>query len=126
MADEADTATRRGRGGRDGRRSGRAGPAAPAYITRKIPPYEMLSEEALSLVEHQADRILEEIGFEIRGDQEAVDLFKAAGAAVDGWRIRPPAGLVRAIIQRSCPAEFVQHARNPDRSVRIGGDATVF
>ena len=111
---------------RSGRRGARSGPAAPPYITRKIPPYELLSEEALALVEEHADRILEEVGFEIRGDQEAVDLFKAAGAEIEGCRVRPPRGLVRSIIQRSCPASFVQHARNPDRSVVIGGSNTVF
>jgi trimethylamine--corrinoid protein Co-methyltransferase len=86
----------------------------------------MLSEEALVLIEEHADRILEEVGFEIRGDAEAIALFKAAGADVEGVRIRPPRGLVRSIVQRSCPREFVQHARNPARSVRIGGNATVF
>ncbi|MDQ0396357.1 trimethylamine methyltransferase family protein [Labrys monachus] len=123
MATEAVTEVRRARSGRRGVRSG---PAAPAYITRRIPPYELLSEEALVLVEDHADRILEEVGFEIRGDQEAVELFRHAGAAVEGCRIRPPRGLVRHIIRRSCPASFVQHARNPDRSVVIGGDSTVF
>lgn len=124
MAEEAQT--RRARAGREGRRGGRHPGTAPAYITRRIPPYEMLSEEALVLVEQQADRILEEVGFEIRGDQEAVDLFRAAGAATEGFRIRPPRGLVRSIIQASCPTSFVQHARNPARSVVIGGEATVF
>jgi trimethylamine--corrinoid protein Co-methyltransferase len=124
--DEAVTG-RRARGGREARRGARgSGASAPAYITRRIPTYEMLSEEALTLVEAAADRILEEVGFEIRGDQEAVDLFKAAGAETDGFRIRPPAGLLRQIIQRSSPREFIQHARNPARSVRIGGNATVF
>src|SRR4051794_21120258 len=112
-----EATTRRGRGGRDARMAGRAHQqASPAYITRRIPPYDLLSEEALVLVEEHADPILGEVGFEIRGDQEAVDLFKVAGATTDGWRIRPPRGLVRDIIRRSCPASFVQHARNPARS----------
>ena len=111
---------------RSGRRGARSGPTAPAYITRRIPPYEILSEEALVRIEEHADRILEEVGFEIRGDQEAVDLFRKAGAETDGWRIRPPRGLIRSIIQASCPASFVQHARNPERSVVIGGPNTVF
>jgi trimethylamine--corrinoid protein Co-methyltransferase len=86
----------------------------------------MLSEEALARIEDHADRILEEVGFEIRGDQEAVDLFRRSGAQTNGFRIRPPRGLIRAIIKRSCPASFVQHARNKARSVVIGGEATVF
>jgi len=86
----------------------------------------MLTEEALARIEEHADRILEEVGFEIRGDQEAVDLFRRAGAQTKGFRIRPPRGLIRAIIQRSCPPSFVQHARNKERSVVIGGGAAVF
>jgi trimethylamine---corrinoid protein Co-methyltransferase len=39
--------------------------------------------------------------------------------------VRFPKGLVRELL-RTAPAEFVQHARNPERSVRIGGNATVF
>jgi trimethylamine--corrinoid protein Co-methyltransferase len=86
----------------------------------------MLGEEGLATIEAHADRLLEEIGFEIRGDEEAIELFRAAGAEIEGWRIRPPRGLIRSIIRRSSPASFLQHARNPARTVRIGGDATVF
>ena len=106
MASDTQASTRRPRGGRDGRRAGRAAHGAPAYITRRIPAYEMLSEEALVLVETHADRILEEVGFEIRGDQEAVDLFRAAGAKTDGFLIRPPRGLVRADHPALLPARI--------------------
>jgi trimethylamine:corrinoid methyltransferase-like protein len=41
-------------------------PAAATFITRSIPPYEMLDEDQLITVEKHADRILEEIGMEIR------------------------------------------------------------
>lgn len=119
--------TRRVRtGGRDARQKNRIGSVAPAYITRKIPPYEMLSEEGLLAIENEADRLLQDVGFEIRGDDEALRLFKAAGAEIDGQRIIFPKGLVRAIIQKTAPREFVQHARNPARSVVIGGNNTVF
>lgn len=64
MALDVTATTRRPRGGREARRAGRAGHGAPAYITRRIPTYEMLSEEALLAVEDHADRILEEVGFE--------------------------------------------------------------
>jgi trimethylamine--corrinoid protein Co-methyltransferase len=115
-------------GSREARKKARAAPpAAPAYITRAIPSYELLSEEGLLAVEHHADQLLEEIGFEIRGDAEAIELWRAAGARIVGeWRIHVPAGLARAIIRRSAPAQFTQHARNPQRSVQIGGAHTVF
>jgi trimethylamine---corrinoid protein Co-methyltransferase len=127
MSTGTDTEQRRTRGGgREARQRGRLPPSAPAYITRNIPTYELVSDEGLSLIEDRADTILQEVGFEIRGDEQAIALFKAAGADADGFRLRFPKGLVRAIIQASAPREFLQHARNPARTVRIGGNATVF
>src|SRR5207344_1285745 len=48
------------------------------------------------------------------------------GADVTGERVRFPRGLARSIVQATAPHEYVQYARNAERSVRIGGDATVF
>jgi trimethylamine--corrinoid protein Co-methyltransferase len=102
-------------------------PAVAPFITRALPPYEMLQEEQLVAIEAHADRILQEIGMEIRGDAAAIQLWKDAGAEIEGEsRVRVPAGLARQIVKRSAPAEFIQHARNPQRSVTIGGRATVF
>jgi trimethylamine--corrinoid protein Co-methyltransferase len=102
-------------------------PAAATFITRAIPPYEMLGEEALVTIEEHADRILEEIGLEIRGDPEAIALWRAAGAAIENdCRVRVPKGLARAIVRRTAPGSFTQHARNPARSVTIGGRSSVF
>jgi len=95
------------------------------YITRKVPFYEVLNEEGLTLIENNAETILQEIGVEFRGDQEALDLWKNAGADIDGERVRIPKGLCKKLVQDSAPAEFIQHARNPERSVRIGGKHTV-
>ncbi len=87
----------------------------------------MLDEEQLVSVEHHADRILQEIGMEIRGDAEALGLWKNAGAEIRGEsRVHVPLGLARQIVKRSAPAEFIQYARNASRSVLIGGRATVF
>jgi len=123
---------RRGRGDRGGgaaaRRAARAG-GGPGdqltYITRKVPLYEVLSEEGLALIEANADTVLEEVGIEFRDDAEALSLWRQAGAEVKGERVHFPRGLCRALL-KTAPAVFTQHARNPARSVRIGGDATVF
>ena len=115
-------------GSREARQKARAAPPlAPAYLTRAIPCYELLSEEGLQAVERHADQLLEEIGFEVRGDSAAIDLWRSAGARIVGdWRVHVPAGLAREIIRRSAPSEFTQHARNPRRNVQIGGAHTVF
>jgi trimethylamine--corrinoid protein Co-methyltransferase len=104
-----------------------AHPAAATFITRVIPPYEMLDEEQLVNIETHADRILQEIGMEVRGDADAIRLWKEAGADIEGdSRIRIPMGLARQIVKRSAPKEFTQYSRNPARSVTIGGRSTVF
>ena len=100
------------------------------YITRRIPTYDILNEESLIRIEATADRILAEIGIEFRDDPETVELFRQAGGEVrpvreDAWNIRFAPGLIRSLL-RTAPPRFTQHARNPARSVEIGGDAMVF
>jgi trimethylamine--corrinoid protein Co-methyltransferase len=128
--DEQQASPARSRRGsaRDAKRSARAAQAGHAvpYVTRRIPIYEVLGEEGLALIEHNADTILEEIGIEFREDAEALEIWKKAGATVEGERVRFPRGLCRQLVQASAPGEFTQHARNPARSVRIGGPHTVF
>ena len=130
MAEIESTAEPRGRRvrGSEARRALRRGGGTAVklrHITRKIPVYEALSEEGLALIEDNAETVLEEIGIDFRGDAEALDIWRRAGAAVEGERVRFPRGLCRELI-RSAPSSFVQHARNPERSVTIGGDNTVF
>jgi trimethylamine--corrinoid protein Co-methyltransferase len=109
---------------RASRTGGGAGPSLP-YITRKIREYEVLDEEGLSLIEANADLILEEIGIEFRDDAEALALWKEAGADVRGERVHFPKGLCRELL-KTAPSSFTWHARNPERNVQIGGKATVF
>jgi trimethylamine--corrinoid protein Co-methyltransferase len=114
-------------GGREGRRSARLHAVAEKvpFITRTMTPLEVLSAEGLELVEHNAETILEQVGIDFR-DPDALATLKAAGADVDGERVRFPRGMARSLVQATAPGEFVQHARNPANDVRIGGDATVF
>ncbi len=53
---------------------------APAFIRREIPYYELISDDGLAHIEAMSDRLLSEIGMDIRNDQVALDLFRAAGA----------------------------------------------
>jgi trimethylamine--corrinoid protein Co-methyltransferase len=115
-------------GGRAAKRAARSARAATSmpYITRRIGCFEVLDEEGLATIERNADTILAEIGIDFREDPEALEILKAAGAEVDGERVRFPPGMCRSLVQASAPREFVQHARNPARSVPIGGKHTVF
>jgi len=95
------------------------------YIDRKIGALPVLSEEGLELIEANADRILAEVGMEFRDDPEIVAIFAEAGCDIDGERVRFASGFCRKTIQATAPTEFTQVARNPENSVRIGGNATV-
>ena len=95
------------------------------YIDRKIGALPVLSEEGLELIEANADRILAEVGMEFRDDPEIIAIFAEAGCDIDGERVRFAPGFCRKTIQATAPAEFTQAARNPENSVRIGGNATV-
>jgi len=90
------------------------------YLTRTLAPVEVLSQEGLELIEHNADLLLEQVGIEIVGYAEALDIFAGAGADIDGTRVRFPIGMCRRIIEATAPRSFTQHARNPQRSVVIG------
>ena len=98
----------------------------PPFLTRKVPPYEVLSTEALEFIEDQTDILLQEVGVDFRGDPETLEIWREAGASVDGERVRFDKGMLRQIIQKTAPKQFTQYARNPERSVQIGGDNLVF
>jgi trimethylamine--corrinoid protein Co-methyltransferase len=119
--------SRRSGGGSEARRAART--SAPVqqftYIRRRIPIYEVLSEEGLALIEANAETVLQEIGIDFREDPEALGMWRKAGADIQRDRVRFPKGLVRSLIA-TAPRQFTQHARNPERSVEIGGDNTVF
>ena len=127
-----ESAGRRGRGGRGGggasaRRAERTSGKVEqlSYITRKIPEFEVLDEEAMAIIEKNADTVLEEIGVEFRDDPEALAMWKEAGADVQGERVHFPVGLCRELM-KTAPRTFTQHARNSARNVEIGGKNTVF
>ncbi len=116
---------RSGRGARrENRAQGRQQPGRP-YIVRNIPTYDILSEENLLRIEATADRILAEIGIEFRDDPEALELWRRAGARIEGLLVKFEQGMLREILA-TAPRQFTQHARNPANSVEIGGPNVVF
>jgi trimethylamine--corrinoid protein Co-methyltransferase len=120
--------TRKPTGRRKRRARGRgrvdAAPRAP-YIRRRIATFDILGEEGLCLIERNADEILRDTGMEFHGDPEILDLFRNAGADVNGERVRFEPGMCRRIVQATAPRQYTQHARNPANNVEIGGDNTV-
>ncbi len=93
----------------------------PAYIRRALPTYDPFSDEVLTIIENNANIILKEIGIEFQDDEESLQIWRDAGCDVKGTRVRFDHGFLQAIIRKSAPKEFIQHARNSAKSVVIGG-----
>ena len=113
-----------GRAARVRERTGaESGPVAPAFITRRLMPHDLLTPDGLDVIEAKADQILAEVGIDVN-EPEDRDEFRRAGASIDGARVRFEPGHVRELAS-TAPSEFTQHARNPDKSVVIGGNHVV-
>jgi trimethylamine--corrinoid protein Co-methyltransferase len=83
-----------------------------------------VSDDQLEAIHLASLRVLTETGMDFL-HPEAQRLWREAGADVDGARVRPDPELVLDLVGRA-PARFTLHARNPERSLDIGGDAVVF
>lgn len=123
---EAGTRRRARGGGGAARRAERSTVSfeTARYIERNIPNYEILTPEALDIIETNAETVLAEIGVNFVNNPGALDRWRAAGAEIEGERVRIPRGLARKLCE-TAPSSFTQHARNPDRTVEIGGKTLV-
>ncbi len=90
-----------------------------------MPRYEILSPDAVNVLDKGWRRIVSEIGVQF-AKPAAVELFRRAGQVVDGDVVRLDPEFVLEQVAKA-PREFdVQAARNPANSVHIGGDHMVF
>lgn len=93
-------------------------------INNTAPRIEPLSEEALATLERGWTRLASEVG--VRFDHpKALDLFHSYGQTVDGDVVRFDPGFLETTAEMA-PERFDVVARNPHRSLRIGGDSMVF
>ena len=109
-------------GGGAARRAERTAPKLEVarFIERNIPNFEVLNDEAIEIIEHNAETVLEEIGVNFIENHAALERWKEAGADVQGDRVHIPRGLARQLCS-TAPSMYTQHARNAERSVDIGG-----
>ena len=89
-------------------------------------PIEILSADEVEVLHRASLRILAEIGVEVLGDR-ALDLLGRGGAVVDRARrnVRLDPDQVEELVALA-PSSFALHARNPERSVRLGDGHVVF
>jgi len=119
----SEQAGRRRRGGGGAARRAERGAVSfetARFIERNIPNLEILNEEALDIIETNAESVLAEVGVNFVNNPAALALWRDAGADVEGERVRIPRGLARELC-KTAPSQFTQHARNPARNVEIGG-----
>ena len=113
------------RGGRSARRAARID--APVVhkptLRRRIPVYEVANQEGVELVHDLAMRIVEEIGVDFR-DSESLEIWRGAGAEIVGERVRLGRERLLELVALA-PESYVQHARNPERTVQVGGEHMV-
>ena len=117
-----------GRGERRGRRPARAA-GDIAQLPWKQPrnrlkPVELVSADELEAIHDASLTILEEIGMDVLLP-EAREIYRAAGATVDGLRVRADRGMVLEAVAKS-PERFRMHARNPAHTLEVGGEYMMF
>ena len=95
------------------------------FVKRKIPFFDIASEDQLNQVEQQAEWLMQEIGLEFHENENALKLWREAGADVKGTRVRFPRGMVKKLCE-TIPSKFTQKAFDPAFDVVIGEDNVVF
>jgi trimethylamine---corrinoid protein Co-methyltransferase len=89
-----------------------------------MPRYEILSRDAIAVLDKGWRRIVSEIGVQF-AKPEAVELFRQAGQRTDGDVVYLDPDFVVAQVALA-PREFDVQARNPANTVHIGGDDMAF
>ncbi|MHB1738042.1 MAG: trimethylamine methyltransferase family protein [Actinomycetes bacterium] len=90
----------------------------------KLPRYEVLSEEAMQVLDRGWRRIVSEIGVEF-GSERALAMFRAAGQRIEGSTVFLDPDFVTEQVAKA-PKEFDVQARNSKNSVHIGGEHMSF
>src|SRR5260370_41263854 len=89
-----------------------------------MPRYEILSPDAIAVLDKGWRRIVSEIGVQF-AKPEAVEMFQKAGQRTDGEVVYLDPEFVLEQVAKA-PREFDVQARNPVNSVHIGGDQMAF
>ncbi|HEX7300980.1 MAG TPA: trimethylamine methyltransferase family protein [Solirubrobacteraceae bacterium] len=94
-------------------------------FVNSLPRYEILTEDAMAVLDRGWRRIVTEIGIEFLLD-ESVEQFRAAGQqVVDGNRVILDPEFVLEQVAKA-PREFDLQARNPERNIHVGGQHMAF
>jgi trimethylamine--corrinoid protein Co-methyltransferase len=125
MTDAAPQDQRR-RGGRRERRDLRTRPdhAMLPQLTGRLPLTEPMDAEQIERIDLASLDILEDVGVVFR-DDIALEDWRRAGADIRGERVHLDRALVKSLIS-TIPSTITLHARNPEKSVTLGGRQSIF
>ncbi|CAB4931065.1 MAG: trimethylamine methyltransferase [Actinobacteria bacterium] len=93
-------------------------------FVNSMPRYEILSEDAMAVLDKGWRRLVSEIGIEFL-KPEALDLFRAAGMRVEENNVFLDPDFILEQVAKA-PSEFELQARNRANDVHIGGNHMVF
>ena len=114
---------RRGRDARAAQRRTRVRTWLPE-MERKIPWVDLLTEDQVRTIHDASMDVIEEVGVEFRCD-DALAMWKAAGARVDGATVRIDREHLMALVG-TAPSSYTMVARDPAHSVTVGDGKTIF
>ena len=94
-------------------------------FVNSMPRYEILSDEAMDVIDRGWRRLVSEIGIEFLLPEAVDALVKAGQTLEDENRIRFDPDFILEQVAKA-PREFELQARNPEQTAHIGGDHMVF
>ena len=112
-----------GRAARRALRSARDSAMLPG-LHNALPRCAVMDADQVAMIDAASMDILENVGVVFR-DPVALEDWRRAGAKLTGDRVLLDRGLVRDLIA-TIPATFTLHARDPRKSVPLGGRAAIF
>ena len=93
-------------------------------LINELPRYEILDDSSMEELDRGWRRIVSELGIDFLHD-EAIAVLAAAGQDVDGQLVRFDPDWILEQVGKA-PREFELQARNPARTIHIGGDHMAF
>jgi trimethylamine--corrinoid protein Co-methyltransferase len=115
-----------GRRSKAGRSSGGIPQLPWQRVANPYQPMQLLNEEQMDKLHRTSMRILSELGIQVMGEK-VMRIFEAAGAIVDrsASTVRIDESIVAEAVRRA-PSSFTITSRNPQKEIKIGGNALVF
>ena len=114
---------RRGRDARAAKRRNRVHTWLPE-LERKIPWVDLLTEEQVRTIHEASMDVIEEVGVEFRCE-DAIAMWKATGASVDGVRVRIDRELLMELVG-TAPSSYTMVARDRSFDATVGDGKTIF